>query len=113
MKMTIIVVLIALLVFFMLNNFINAVYQPMSCWINQFDCPYECDPWDGNCTAEIEDACCEDCIDVRMCEGVSFDEPFACEDRYCTTQGKKCFGEYNIATVKFDCKCVDTYSPPL
>lgn len=97
-------VIATVIVIFLLNTFVNVVYQPFSCTFNQFECG-GCGEFDGNCTSAVTSACC---IEVRHCEGLSFTDPTKCLDRYCTTSGQMCvpvLNEENIAAITYDCKC--------
>ncbi len=93
-------------VFILMNWIWPGFYGFMACSFNLFECD-TCADFDGNCTDEITDACC---IDVRHCEGVTFDDPNKCLDRYCTTSGQWCVPVLvgDTAQLNYECKCETT-----
>ena len=49
-----------------------------------------CPSWNGVCTNQIENVCCEDCMDVRMCAGQVVSDPMECLTKYCSAEGHFC-----------------------
>lgn len=91
-----------------INLTTKPVYTFGACTINKHHCAGIVNTtvikeWDGICTDEITDACCEP---VRTCGGTT-DDPYACYDDYCWNEGEKCGAEYNVVTSGWTCKCVD------
>jgi len=97
--------IIGLVVLFFLNNFTTKeVYKGVSCTFNKHECNNQT-AWDGECTDEIEDECC-DYVSIRWCQG-EVDNPTDCLDKYCMNEGKTCDAIYDVAGV-WKCTCVDT-----
>lgn len=88
---------------------INLTAQPIydlgACTINKFNCSDQ-PGWDGQCTDTIKDECC---MEVRMCDGFETQSPEDCYTRYCTTEGKMCVPETQLAG-GFVCRCTSAYN---
>jgi len=70
-------------------------------WEGNKTCGFDCPPWNGICTEEIKDQCCEP---VRVCSGQVVDDPWECYIKYCWDE-KMCLPEYDVATAKYKCVC--------
>lgn len=58
------------------------------------------------CTADVVNECCEDCIDVRLCSGQLVQNPEECFTKYCI-QEQACKPVFNIALDGYTCTCKD------
>lgn len=89
------------LVLYLVNNFtVEPAYEVISCTNNQFSC--DMPAWNGVCTQEIEDECCEE---IRVCSG-TVEDPYDCLDKYCYEEGEKCL-PFDRIDQKYDCRCAD------
>lgn len=112
-----VLIVIGMAILFLLNNFTTqGVYNVVSCTWNENECNGTTDPgstigWDGECTQEIEDECC-DYMDVRMCGGQDVgQEPWLCETYYCEEADHACRPDshYDDQTGEYwyECECYD------
>ena len=102
-KHMIVIIIVALVIAWLAENkTMDWVYDLGCCSINDYNCT-DCSGWDGICTQEIKDECCEP---VRVCAGQLVDDPLDCYDDYCWNVGEKCVPEYDVATTKYKCTCM-------
>lgn len=98
----------AIVVVLAINMTIQPVYDIGACTFNQYSCEFETPDWDGVCTTEMEDECCED---IRLCSGQLVDDPLDCYDKYCWTSGESCYPEFQIDAGNYKCTCKDVLQP--
>lgn len=86
----------------LINFTIQPVYDIGCCTFNgERSCDGDCE-WDGECTQEMEDECCQE---IRYCSGQMVDDPLTCYDKYCVNSGYTCQPEYQIETTNYKCTC--------
>lgn len=95
------IILTIIVTWLIINKTVPKAYDIGACTINNYECASA--SWDGNCTGEMVDECCEDTIDVRMCGG-HVDDWTDCYDKYCETAGYKCEAVTQIQG-GYDCVC--------
>ncbi len=94
--------ILGFLVAFLLNNFDGeGFYQGFSCKLNKHSC--EAPAWDGNCTQEIIDECCEEVPEIRYCGGTTSD-PMECYTQYCDSPDEDCVPGQRI-DMTYECQC--------
>lgn len=96
-----------LLMFALINWTIPILYGLGCCTWNQHECTDKLGKWEGNCTQEIVDECCEDCVEIRYCDGQTVSNPYKCYDYYCPEIGVICKPIQHIALDTFTCTCTD------
>ena len=97
---------IALITWLAINMTIQPIYDLGACTINKFNCTApEVPGWDGICTQEIKDDCCDP---VRVCGGITTN-PNDCYTQYCWEEGKMCVPVYREGTGDYECKCTSAY----
>ena len=71
-----------------------------------------CPAWNGQCTDQIKDICCEN---VRLCTGQIVENPLECFTYYCWADDECCYptpnGDDPIA-MTFTCNCKDITDAP-
>lgn len=109
-KWWLLIVIMVMIATWLLINLVNqSIYDIGACTINSFNCTTpECPEWNGVCTQEIKDECCES---VRVCDGQLVDDYTDCLDKYCWESGKECEPVYDVATTKYKCTCKDVFMP--
>lgn len=95
------------LMFAIINWTIPLFYGLGCCTWNQHECIDKLDKSDINCTQEIIDKCCEDCVEIRYCDGQVVNNPYECYDYYCTEVGVICKPISNVALDTFTCTCTN------
>jgi len=87
---------------FIISNFVSQdVYEIDSCTYNKFACT----GWDGVCTDEIIEDCCEE---TDMCNGQAVSNPYECYHFYCDNSAKFCDAQWNVADDDYTCVCAYT-----